>query len=224
MSATTAYQQRLARLRHSTAIAVATLWRDLPDYHAERAEPFARGAAAAVAAGQMLTARATGAYLARRLSIPPVAIDRAVVTGAAVRRGVEPVDVYQRPFGKVWHALAEGEDLEVATSRGLDYATMLAVTDVALSMRAANAFVADAAGVDVTWVRAADGGACPECSASDGQAYDRAEDMGLHPFCSCTLEGIRGPSTSEAADPEAVDTEENDELGAVLRPSNKVAA
>ena len=157
MSATTAYQNRLKAIRLQTSRAVAAEWDLLDDYHQEAAEPFARKVTPIVAAGQMMAARTTNAYVSRLARIQPVRLTPAMVTGRAARN-VDPLEEYQRPFGEVWSALGDGVPLDVAAERGRSRLNVLAVADIWLASRAATAVIDQATAKITGWVRVADAG------------------------------------------------------------------
>lgn len=217
MSATTVYQNRLKVIRMRTAAAVADEWDHLDSLDADLREPFARKVAPIVAAGQLLAARTTTAYVSRAARIQPLRITPGRVTGAAVRGGLDPLDEYQRPFGVAWAALGDGLDPTVAKQRGLSRLTDLATMDVFLAMRATTAIIDQATPRITGWVRVADASACDLCSAADGTPMSQAADLAGHPGCGCTSEPqLSDSAPTEAADPEATAVHEHDELGPVL--------
>lgn len=212
-----AYQNRLRVVRARAAASVGDMYDALPDYHQPQAEPFAQQASRLVRAGQLLAAGTTNAYIARAARIQPPRLDVTAVTGPAARRGVDPLEEYQRPFGIVWSALAVGADLADAVRQGRDRLVVLAATDIWLAARAAAAFVDEATPKITGWVRVADASACDLCSAADGMPTALAADMAGHPNCGCTQEPTFDDSPdSSAQDPEAVDVHDHDELGPVL--------
>ena len=216
MSATV-LQNRLKAIRLRTAAAVEAEWDDLPDLERDHAEPFARRAVKIVTAGQLLTAKTTAAYLARIPGLRPVRPTVDNVTGRAARN-VDPLEEYQRPFGAAWAEFGNGADYQTARAAGRTRASVLAVADTWLAMRATAALV-DAANSRITgWVRVADAGACDLCSAADGQTMAAAADMAGHPGCGCTAEPqtSANDATSEATDPEAFTVHQHDEMGPQL--------
>lgn len=213
MTGTTVYQERLRRVRLSTAQRVMGAWDMLPDYDKPRAEPFARAVIPVVTAGQMMTSKLTAAHL-RRKGLAPPAIDPLAVTGEAVRKA-PMLTVYQRPFGIVWGALAAGVMWADAVQRGRNRLDVLAQTDMALAMKATVDVVATGYGDRLTgWQRVADGGACDLCSAENGAVYDLAGDMPLHPGCGCSLEPVYG--ADDGTDSSYTATHDSDELGPLL--------
>lgn len=219
-SPTALYQARLRVIGQRTAASVGSLWDQLEDHDRPQAQAFATRAAPIVAGGQLLAARLTGAYVARRAGIPAVALPRAAVVGPAARRGVELTDEYQRPFGALWGALGEGLDRTEAVARGRARLDLLVVTDVWLAMRAATAVIDRVTPRITGWMRVADAGACDQCAAADGTPYGQAADLAGHPNCGCTSEPTFADSPpSEAADPEAIGVQDHGELGPVLVPA-----
>ncbi len=217
MSALTVYQSRLKAIRLRTATMVAAEWDDLPDLDQSRRTGFARKVTPIVASGQLLAAKTTAAHIARTVKMQPVAIQPGQVVGAASRRGLDPLEEYQRPFGAAWKALGNGADLEEAKRVGRSRLTDLAVMDVWLAMRTATTII-DAATPRITgWVRVADAGACDLCSAVDGSPMGAAAEMAGHPGCGCTSQPVLADSPpTEAADPQAIDVHEHGEMGPVL--------
>jgi hypothetical protein len=213
-------QRRLAAVRARTASTLTAWWDQLPAHGRDQAEAFAARAVPVVTAGQLVAARTTGLYVARRARIAPVALPRAAVTGSGARRGVDPLEEYQRPFGVVWGALGDDVEPDEAVARGRARLALLAVTDVWLAMRAATAVIDQATPAITGWTRVADAGACELCAAADGTPYDAAADLAGHPNCGCTSEPVLGDAPpSEPADPDATDVEEHGELGPLLVPA-----
>lgn len=215
MSSTTIYQQRLARVRVATASHLTGMWDQLPNLDRPQAERFAAAAVPVVAAAQKLTARNVTGYLAPKIGLKVPKFNPDLITGAAVRKGVDPLEEYQRPFGVVWGALSDGVPYEEAVARGRDRLGVLAVTDVWLAMRATSDLVGQSK-PGISWVRVADASACDLCAAADGLPMDQAGDMAGHPGCGCTAEPVQGDPPPDTSDASAIDVHENDELGPVL--------
>jgi hypothetical protein len=182
VSAVTTYQKRLAGIRASTANAVMAQWDQLPNYEKPVTESFARRVTPIVASGQLLAARTTAAYIGRRTGLRMPAMTAAAVTGQAARN-VDPLEEYQRPFGHMWSALGDGTAYPDAVKMGRARLGIYVVTDVWLAMRAATEVIDKATPKITSWVRVADGGACPDCSAADGMETSAAGDLAGHPNC-----------------------------------------
>lgn len=218
-AATKTYQTRLAGIRRSTAAAVTGAWDRLDNYDKPGTAAFAARVAPTVASGQLLAARLTAAYVARQTGVRMPAMTKANVTGEAARN-VDPIEEYQRPFGLVWSTLAKGTPYTEALEMGRTRLGLLVATDVWLATRTANEVIDKATPQITRWVRVADAGACAECSAADGQELASAADFAGHPGCGCSVEArTDGDPVSEAANPESIAVEPNDELGPVLVPA-----
>jgi hypothetical protein len=186
------YQQQLAHLRATTSNRVGTVWTRLGSYDEADVARFVDQAVPLVQSGQRQAVRSTNAYMARFSRGQLADLDLADLTGAAVRNGATPADVYARPFVNVWTALGKGVPWVDAVRAGFARAVSTAETDVALSSRAASAAYAEADDRIVGFQRVPDGGACDFCSLVSGQRYHTAELMPLHNRCGCTVEPLLG--------------------------------
>lgn len=210
------YQEALARLRLTAAGGVERAWLSLPSYDRADVATFVNRAVPIVGAAQRNAVSLTGAYLSRSLKSRVVALDLAATTGAAVRNGATPADVYGRAFVTVWRALGAGSRFEDAVASGLARATATAQTDVALSSRAAAVEYASRDSRITGWRRVADSGACPLCAAASDQTYHSDDVMPIHDRCGCTVEPIVGEATTPSGPPAGVAIHEHGELGPVL--------
>lgn len=182
------------RLRERLALMVAKIWRDLPAHDQENVDQWLSQVLPIVLSAQRSSVAITNAYLARAMERQPLGLDVAALTGAAVRNGTPPADVYQRPFVTLWAALGAGVDYADALARGLDRATSTAATDVQLSMRATATAVDAADPYMYGFQRVADPGACEFCQQFDG-AYIKGNGFvfALHNNCGCSLEPLTEP-------------------------------
>ena len=106
-SLTRAYQAELKKTRQAVANHVERQWRALPDHRDDKIAGFLEGVLPVVEAGQARAVALTDAYLSSRLGLTgPVGLAVDKLTGAAVRNGVLPADVYTRPFVTVWAGIA----------------------------------------------------------------------------------------------------------------------
>lgn len=216
MTTLTVYQDRLKAVRTHTAAQVAAQFAALPDLDRSRREAFAATASRTVAAGQITAARVTAAYVSRTSGLPVVRLTPAQVTGTAARRGIDPLEEYQRPFGAAWAALGEDLGIDEAKARGVTKAQVLALADVWLASRAATEAIQQSTGRIAGWVRRADATACDLCAAADGLAASDAADFAGHPGCGCTNEPTMTDVTSDPVAPDVFDVHEHDELGPLL--------
>lgn len=240
MSLTAQHIAAQKRLQDGAAAHVGRAWRLLGAYNRADVAVFQRLALPVVLGAQRSSALLTNAYIAKsaRRSLPP--IDLGLLTGAAIRNGTTPTEVYFRPFVTVWTALKAGSPFADAVSAGLARATSSAAMDVALSMRAT---MTEREGdlAPYGYRRVADPGACDFCLEVDG-AYIKGADgfpMALHNHCGCGFDVLDQPHRGAVSLPdgtrirayqygplnEHVAVQDHGELGPVLTdPSQHFAA
>ena len=215
MSALTDAQiRRQAQIRGVTVAAIQKAWDSLPGYDKSNVAEFLDLAVPLVTAAQRNAASVTNAYVGRVSGNGPSKLALSAVTGAAVRKGTSPKDVYRRPFVDVWSALKRGDAYELAVAAGRARAAGSAAMDVQLAQRATLGAVSDAQRIR-GYQRVADAGACTYCQAIDGAFVKSADAMALHNGCGCTLEPL---FYDVAASPLPDDVAVNDhgELGPML--------
>lgn len=206
------------RLRTALVAGVTSAWLGLAGYDEDDVPGWLERVVPLVLAAQQQSAQTTDAYIARSLERQPRGVNLSAVTGAILRAGAEPAQVYRRPFVNVWTALDRGQPWEAAVRAGMARAQDLARTDVQLAQRAAlqQAQLRDPA--IQQWRRVPDANACTYCRMIAGAKVNSAEAMPLHPGCGCTLEPITDgrfePVTELGAD--GVSIREHGELGPVL--------
>jgi hypothetical protein len=206
------------RLRALVEQGITVVWSELPGYDEEHVDQFIERAVPFVLAGQRQAVSLTEAFLARAVGRQPLGVEREAVV-AAVRPGVEPEQVYRRPFVTVWSALQAGKQWEVAAQEGLERATSTAATDVQMSMRQTLRDVGEADDLILGYQRVPDGGACHFCQLVAGQRYHTADLMPIHNRCGCGVDVITGeerPDFSGKLDNDQVTVREHGELGPVL--------
>lgn len=200
---TVRYQEALARIRSTTEGVVATAWDGLEAYDANVVNGFLEDVVPFVGAAQAQAAVLTDAYLAAALQRAPIGVDLERVTGAAVRAGTPPEQVYARPFINVWTGLKNGRPWVDAVASGRSRAMSSAAMDVALSTRAAASQIGELDDRIVGYQRVPDGDACGFCVLVAGQRYRTDDLMPLHNHCGCTVEPIlsaeRGRFTGKGA-------------------------
>jgi len=213
---TDAHVEAQKRLRAAATATVAQAWRNLPAYDRVNVPAFLDTAVPAVLAAQRQSVAITEAYLAAYLRRAPIGVNPDNLIGAGLR-GVDPAEVYTRPFVTVWTALGNGIPYEQALSAGLQRATETAAMDVQMSMRATSSAVQQATPEGFYgYQRVADGGACEFCQEIDGAYVKFADAMALHNNCGCGLEPLTQPHSRAAKLPNGVAVSEHGELGAVI--------
>lgn len=204
-----------ARLRGLTSDTLAAIWASLSGYDRDNIPEWLANAVPTVLTAQRASVALTNAYLAAARERQPLPISTERLIGAAVRQGVSPQEVYQRPFVTLWTGLKDGKPFEEASAAALARAQGAAAADVQLAMRATAGAVEKADPGIYGYQRVADGGACSFCLEVNGAFVKSASAFPLHNNCGCGLE----PLTSERSStplPETVAVHEHGELGAVL--------
>jgi hypothetical protein len=151
-----------------------------------------------IQAGEETSAVATTTYLqmlmeiggaSGELEIP----DMSLVTGAAIRNGVPPEEVYSRPFKEVWKALANGMDLQTAIEFGANRLRQLAETDIQLSHTHTSRSLLSGRNDVVGFRRVPTGEfTCALCLVASTQRYRKFDLMPIHPGCDCRVAPIIG--------------------------------
>jgi hypothetical protein len=197
---TVTYQNQLATLRTLTSRQVGHTWTGLGSYDKGDVDRFISRVVPQVQSGQRQAVRLTNAYMARFTKGRPANLDLEALTGAGVRNGAAPAEVYTRPFVNVWTALSKGVPFVDAVRSGLARVTSTAEMDVALSSRAASVAYAATDDRIVGFERVPDGGACEFCSLVSGQRYHSEDLMPLHNRCGCTVEPLMGVPVGRSRD------------------------
>lgn len=182
------HRDALIATRRATSRRVRLLWDNLDTYDRADVPRFTAAASTVVAAGQQRAVSLTAAYLARVSGSPVRGLDTSTLIGAAVRNGVDPADVYARPFVQLWTALGNGTPYSDAVAAAGARVEGTAATDVSLSMRAS----ADAASAEfeqrvIGWERVLDPDACAFCAAASTRRYRTANLEALHNNCQCGI-------------------------------------
>lgn len=192
---------------------VAAAWDRLPNYDEVSVAPFLATVVPIVLAAQARAAALTNIFLAREVGRPPIGVDLAQVTGAAIRTatapvieasqhaasgltlpddatGVPPEIVYRRPFVEVWGALSDHTPWADAVAMGRDRATGTAAMDVQNTMRHTLRLVGEHDNLILGYRRLPDPNACPFCKIVAGRRYHTWQLMEVHLRCRCGVEVI----------------------------------
>lgn len=219
---TAAHIEAERRIRTEVIARLTAAWHQLPAYNRENLPQWLAAALPIVAAGQRSSASLTNAYIARSIGRAPTPIDISQVTGAGVRNGTPPATVYERPFIRVWTALAAGKLYADAVNEGLQRAQSNAAMDVQLSMTHTVAAVASSDPTILGYKRVPDPGACDLCTIASEQLYHDDSLMPIHNNCGCGVEIITSkfpPAPSDVQTPPDAPqpvVHEHGELGPVL--------
>lgn len=182
------YTRQHNRIRTASAAAVGRAWDSLADLDDRAAERFAAAAATLSTAAQAEAAANLDGYLGLLLNASPVGIDLDTVTGAAVRAGAEPADVYLRSIITARAKVSEGGSFVDAMRAGRVRAVSTAETDVALTQRAAMASEERIVG----YRRVLTGKSCGLCGTASTQRYHSGQLMPIHNRCDCGVAPIMG--------------------------------
>jgi hypothetical protein len=207
---TDAHIEGQRRLRLAVTGGVERIWRNLPGYDRRNVDEWLTNVLPLIAAGKRQSAALTDAYIARFLDKAPLGLI------PEDRRGVDPAEVYERPFVTMWTALGAGSIYKDAFSAGLNRAVSTAAMDVQMAMRAASAAAQAEGQVDFGYTRVANPGACPFCAEIDGAYVKEADAAPLHNNCGCGLEPNTAPHRLAAKMPSGVAVHQHGELGPVL--------
>lgn len=157
------------------------------NYGDAAAAAFIATAVPAVQAAQRTMASLTSAYLAHLVAAAgggtqaPIGIPQDALSSL---RGVDPADVYRRPYEQLWTALADGKSLPDAVAVGQRRAISLASTDLQLAKtRASQIALIDDRRV-VGYRRVLVGAhSCGMCVVASSVRYHKSNLMPIHPGC-----------------------------------------
>lgn len=170
-------------------------WKGLRSWRDADAKAFKARTVPIILAGQRQVATLTASYLeqlykeiddkARRVSL-----DIDAVTGKSLR-GVDPYEVYERPFNEVWTALSKNVPLEEAVSRGEHRLETITKTDLQLARTHTVRDVADDLPKFQYTVRELQGEYdCALCMIAATQRYHKKDLAPIHPGCDCLVKTV----------------------------------
>lgn len=206
-----AHQRSVLHVKNVVKARVATIFREMPDYRDP--ELFATKVAPVVEAGQGAAVSLMDSYLARAIKGTVVGLDKSKLTGAAVRNGADPLEVYQRPLRGLYYDLSQGRGFGPSVEKALLRTLTTAETDIQLASRAsAVAYGLATDGAIRAWERVPDDAACTFCLLAATQRYWIEDLQPLHDRCNCTVD----PQTGESRIKEI--TDERLQMGQVVNP------
>lgn len=195
------YQQASQAIRAQVEGFVTAVWRSLGYYGNAQIPAFLQQVLPFIAGAQQQMATLTAAHLAHqatvavRVPFQPVAIDPVTVSGAALRNGTPPAEVYGRPFHLVWRQLAElphePGSIDQAVQAGLDRAVQTALTDVQLAKTHASQQVLEQDRYAIGWRRVLEGAhSCGLCIVASTNTYHKRQLAAIHPGCDCSVAAV----------------------------------
>ena len=173
-----------------------------------------------VEAGQVQIANLTSAYIAQYATalkgskVVAVPVNRARVTGG---RGVPADEVYRRPAGDVYGALAEGASFRDAVDIGARRLADLVAMDMQMAQvrQAQDSYE----GSGIQYFRRVLSGSpntCELCQDASRERYSVADLMPIHQNCGCTTEQIESSEMSGRVIDSKVEVRDHGEYGPVL--------
>ncbi|MBT2412629.1 hypothetical protein J7I94_19035 [Streptomyces sp. ISL-12] len=156
---------------------------------------FQRQALPVVLAGERQIANLTASYLEQLYRdveprAPRVSLDLDEVTGMALR-GVDPVDVYERPFKQVWTALSNRASFDDALGQGGHRLETILKTDLQLARTHTVRKVSYSLSKIKYTVRELYGEYdCALCIVASTQRYHKADLAPIHPGCDCIVKTV----------------------------------
>ncbi|MER7922188.1 hypothetical protein ABTY96_03455 [Streptomyces sp. NPDC096057] len=167
-------------------------WKGLRSWRDADAKAFQRRTVPIILAGERQVATLTASYLEQLYKeiddkAKRVALDLDAVTGTALR-GVDPYDVYDRPFNEIYAALSDGVPLDAAVQRGEHRLETLVKTDLQLARTHTVREVADDMPRFAYTVRELQGEYdCALCIVASTQRYMKRDLAPIHPGCDCLV-------------------------------------
>lgn len=186
----TAHIEGQQRIRERAAASAQAAWESLDSHDEEDIAPWLLLILPLVLGAERSSAMLTNQFLARSAEHPPLPVPVAEVTGAALRNGTTPEEVYARPFVTVWSELKEGKSREDAVKAGMERATVGVQTDVQLAMRTTLKVVGGRDDRILGYQRVPDADACPFCTLIAGRRYLKHKLLPVHPRCGCGVDVI----------------------------------
>lgn len=187
-----------AALRASVVQQLFATWFGLPNYRDSDIDEWMGVALPLIQASEETSAVATTTYLNILMQLAGSDGDMDIpdlseVTGAAIRNGVSPEEVYSRPFKEVWTALSKGQDLQTAIEFGANRLRQLVETDIQLTHTHTSRTLLSGRN-DVVGFRRIPTGTftCALCLVASTQRYHKFDLMPIHPGCDCRVAPIIG--------------------------------
>ena len=191
-----AYLAATSALRARLLGFVAASYAGQGDYRDAAAAAFVAQTVPAVQAAQQTMASLTSAYLAHMIastaggSSAPIGVSADVLS---TLRGVDPAEVYRRPYVQVWTDIAQGKDFPAAVAAGGRRAASLAATDLQMAKTKAAQVVMQHDGRVTGYRRVLVGAhSCALCVLASTRWYSRGDLSPIHPACDCAVEPLFG--------------------------------
>lgn len=204
------YAQASTRLTEQVVAAIQAAWDALTSWHRPDIDAFVARVVPQVAAGQQRMSSVTSAFLAQQraaagLRARPVPVPARQVSGAAVRNGADPTDVYYRSGVQVWRDLAEGRSLGDAVAHGRYRAGEAARTDMELAKTHTSRLVLAEDREVKAFARVLVGEEnCALCVVASTQRYHKGDLLPIHGGCDCSVRALYDAS-EQVIDPDLLE-------------------
>lgn len=195
-SIATEFTLLFAALRASIVQQLLVIWYGLSEYSDVALEDWLEVVLPLVIAGEETSSSATWTYM--NLQMESLGIEDAFefpdfseLTGAALRNGARPEDVYIRPFKEAWTALSNGLPFDQAVDMGAQRLRSIVETDIQLAhTHTSRSLLAQRN--DVVGFRRVPTGdfTCALCMIASTQRYRKFDLMPIHPGCDCRVAPI----------------------------------
>lgn len=196
-AAVAAYIAAMAKLRATMVATLEGRFRSLGSWRDADAARFQQSVLPLIEGAKITASQLTSGYLQRYMtalagSHQPITVNPNQWAGDALR-GVDPADLYQRPFEQLWYQLSQGAPLQDAVDAGINRLQSLATTDIQLAAtHTAQQVTTKHTGV-VGYRRILTGPYnCGMCIIASTQRYHKADLLPIHPGCDCVVGVILG--------------------------------
>ncbi|AQW55287.1 hypothetical protein ACIQPP_05560 [Streptomyces violaceusniger] len=187
------YDALSTSLRNRVISFVLDAFDSLGSYRDAEAAAFIEQVLPTVLAAQQTMGQITDAYLSAMIA--DMLGSAAAPTGVALDealRGVDPAEVYTRPFVTTWTALARGKGYAQAVAEGRTRLLSITETDLQLARTHAAQQCMQRSGAKFFRRRLTGSANCALCTIAATQRYRVERLMPIHPGCDCKVEPLVG--------------------------------
>lgn len=218
------YNLLTAQVRLRVLDFVTNAWNGLGSWRDEDIARFVNAVVPMVAGGQRQIGSLTNSYLATQTaslfggSSAPVGLSADEISGATLRNGVEPTEVYRRPAIEMYTALSKGESFQSALVKGANRIAQLVDTDMQLAKTHAARNTLRSSKAQFYRRTLSGSENCALCVVATTQRYRTNELMPIHTHCDCGIEPIK------AGSPHVLDRAQLDQVHAAIEKATGVPA
>lgn len=181
------YQAHHTTLLEKLSAAVAAIWDGLGSWNDVDIARFVEQIDPVLVAAETRMATMVDAYVARLAGTLPLGIEP--VTNP---RGLDPAELWRRPFLDTWTALQDGADPADSLDIGRTRVQQISSLDVQRTQVQAMTDIVDQSDEITGYRRTLTGKSCRFCVAASTQTYHGKNLMPLHTHCDCGVAPIIG--------------------------------